>query len=370
MYEKETSAAWLCLPRHLDTTPAVEDSESEQEEHTAYPFDGHPSAAVSGHDANDNSSSQKLHRKALTQLVVVRMYKSPAALRNESDTLSIVNDSEGSEDFVGASVLRELHSGIPTDSWLCLRPIFGKNLEAFGQACLATNRIPTYFVWHIVLRLVSALEFVHTAGIVHGDLGSANVMLRCSLPGREDRDWPDVVLTGFEVEVDMDLYEDERREDVRRMSEILYTDVICRWSDAGTLIPFLNLTISQPDQLMQFAAALKTMVEAPLGEEVPSLSNFKVWKAVAVAEMAKGPGTCPAWIKIAAYDALVTEKELEKAMRPPLVLNFGPDSEKFKRWVRARRTPVALRKKGTRGNRIGLLVVKFKIRRERFANLD
>lgn len=373
MYKKDTSAAWLCLPRDLDTTPAVEDEEPDSEqEPTAHLVGPHSRAAIPKRDDNIESLGRKRHRKALAQLVVVRMYNSPAALRNESDTLNIMHDFEHSEDFVGAWVVRECLSSIPTDGWLCLRPIFGKSLEAFGQACLDTNPIPTYFVWHIFLRLVSALEFVHVAGIAHGDLSGANVMLRCSLPSRQDCDWPDVVLTGFEVEVDMDLYEDERREDVKRMAGTLYSDVISRWSDVSELMRFLDLTLPQSDPLMQFAVALKTVVEAPLEEKVHSLAYFETWKAVAVTEMSKGPGTCPAWIKTAVYDALVTEKELEEAMRAPLVLIFGPDSEKFKRWVRARRAPVALRKKGTRGsrgNQVGLLVIKFKILREKFADL-
>ncbi|KAL5388156.1 hypothetical protein DPSP01_003146 [Paraphaeosphaeria sporulosa] len=364
MYDKDTSAAWLCLPRNLDTTPGFEDEEA-QEEPPAHLFRPDSSADIPRHDAN---VGEKLHRKARAQLVVVRMYKSLDALRNEMETLNMMHDFKRSGDFIGPLGLRACYS-IPTASWLCLRPIFGKSLEAFGQACLDTNRIPTYFVWHIFIRLLSAVEFVHAAGIAHGDLSSANVMLRCSLPDSPEREWPDVVLTGFEVEVDMDLYEDERREDVKRMAGILYTDVISQWSDSAMLMSFIDLTFPQADPLMQFAAELKALVDARLDQYV-DLEDFDEWKSVAISERARGPGYCPAWIKTAAYDVLVTEKELGKAMGPPLVLRFGPGSEKFKRWVRARRTPVALRRTPTRGPaRFGLLVIKFKIRKGEFANL-
>ncbi|KAL5438532.1 hypothetical protein PMIN07_003842 [Paraphaeosphaeria minitans] len=363
MYEKESSAEWLCLPRALDATAAVEEEET-KEEPPAHLFRPDSSADIPRHDT---SVGERLHRKARAQLVVVRMYESLDALRNESDTLNMLHDREGqrSEDFIGPLELHACYS-IPTDSWLCLPPIFGKSLEAFGQACLDTNRIPAYFVWHVFIRLMSAVQFVHAAGIAHGDLSSANVMIR--LPDSPEREWPDVILTGFEVEVNMDLYEDERREDVKRMAGILYTDVISQWSDSAMLMRFIDFTLPQADPLMDFAAELKTIVDARLDQYV-DLEDFEEWKSVAISERARGPGYCPAWIKTAAYDVLVTDKELEKAMRPPLVLRFGPGSERFKRWARARRMPVALRTPTGGPARFGLLVIKFKIRKGNFASL-
>jgi serine/threonine protein kinase len=356
MYRTETSAAWFCLPRDLDTTPAVEDSEAELKVLTTLPCARSTVARPSllKHDADSISLAEKRRHKARAQLVVVRMYSSTAALRNESDTLEMLHDTDRGEMFIGAWILRQVHCLIPTDGYLSLRPIFGKTLDAFGQACLDSTRIPTYFAWHTFLSLISALEFVHEAGIAHGDLSSANVMLRCSLPGRRNQyhDWPDVVLTGFEVEADMELYDDEKNEDVKRMAKIMYSDVISRWSDAGGLLGFLDLNKLQSDPLMQLAAALKTLIEASSQASTLRLGDLEVWKGVAVTERAKGPELCPTWIKTAAYDALVMEEELEKAMRPPLVLKFGPDSESFKEWVRARRTPVAVLG--------GLLVIKFK----------
>ncbi|KAJ4360095.1 uncharacterized protein N0V89_000654 [Didymosphaeria variabile] len=385
-HKTATSREWLCLPRHMDTALAADPeaahphddgrpASKEQEEPTVVlptddHFDENSSVAEFNRGPETGPFTGNILQEALAKLVVVKMHARIDTLTNESEILKILHDLDRSEAFVGAWVVHEVISWTPISSWVALRPIFGKTLDAFGQACLDTNRMPTYFVWHIFLSMMSALEFVHGAEISHGAVSGANFMLQCSSPGGQSyHDWPDVVLTGFHA-ADLDIFDNGKSEDVEKMAKIMYNDVITRWSDAGLLMHFIVIGTQRSDSLMKLAAALKALTEAPAEGKSLSLGDLQQWRNIAVAERAKG-GCCPLWIKSAAYDPLITE-ELEEATRPPLVLTFGPNSEKFKRWDRARRTPVALRKRQTRHRgteKHGLLVIKFELRRDKFANL-
>ncbi|KAL1592346.1 hypothetical protein SLS60_011424 [Paraconiothyrium brasiliense] len=378
-----TSGEWLCLPRHIENIVAADPEASqslddgqptfeEQQELTVDTrTDDQFSEYSSGHVPVIESSTGNVRHKALTKLVVVKMHDRIATLKNESEILRMLHGLERSEAFVGAWIVHEVISWTPISSWVALRPIFGKTLDAFGQACLNTNRIPTYFVWHIFFSIMSALEFVHGAEISHGAVSGANTMLQCSsLGGQSYNDWPDVVLTGFHA-ADLDLFDNKKSEDVEKMAKIIYNDVITQWSDAGLLMRFSFMGTQSSDSLMQLAAALKALTEAHAAGRALSLGDLQQWKKIAVPERAKGPEDCPMWIKSAAYDPLITE-ELEKATRPTLVLTLGPNSEKFKRWDRTMRTPVALRKRQARHRdteKHGLVVIKFDLRREKFANL-
>lgn len=390
MPKTDNSMAWVCIPRYPHTNQAIasnraSSSGGDQQAPALEPALGLPltpppevqhDAGRIGHDPNGIAFIEDLVQEATAQLVVVKMHSSTASLRNESDSLKILHDVNGSEDYIGAWIMREVHSSISTLSWLSLRPIFGKTLDAFGQTCLTTNRIPTYFVWHIAASLISALEFAHKAGIAHGAVRGANAMLRCLRPsGQQYQDWPDVVLTEFGAARRLPRYEDTgntdasanlKSKDIMNLVTMLYEDVISQWSDASLLMDFVDLSIEQTDPFMQFAVALKGLLEAGLQGIKFNFGDLKDWREMAVGERTKGPESCPYWIQRAAHDTLITEEELSKAIRAPLVLKFGQDSKQYKQWERARRTPVALCK---REAKCGLLVIRFSLRREEFMNI-
>ena len=353
LYQTETSGEWLCLPRQLFTTAAVTEEDDDPE---------------GGSTTTSLITSTKSSIKA--QLVIVKMRSQIKALRNERDALELLHDKDGSESFIGCWVSSEVLFSTPANSYLCLRPIYGKSLDAFGAACVTSTRIPGYFVWHIFLSLLDAISFVHATGLAHGSLCAANVVLRCEVPRKALRygDYPDVVLTGFCAAMGVD--EQGMKEDTDGLVNIMYEGVIVQWSDTGALMRFVDFGEEQTDPLMRLAGALKGMVDGRMGVKLEELK--KEWEDIAVAERAKGPDQCPEWIKKTAYDGLVTDEELEKVARPPLVLKFGKDSQKFKDWARATRTPVALKKRTKASQEASMLVFKFRdqVNREGLTELE
>ncbi|KAF1980090.1 hypothetical protein BU23DRAFT_2255 [Bimuria novae-zelandiae CBS 107.79] len=351
LQKTSTSTACLCLPRHLDSV--LEDAGDDD------PEPGH-SAGDIYRDPSIDSSKVGYHAKALrAQLVVVKMYNPTTILRTERDALELFHDFEASGTFIGAWTTSEVLFTAPQNSYLCLEPIFGKTLNAFGQTCLVSPRIPTYFVWHIFLGLIDGLNFVHGAGLAHGNLNGDNMVMRRYAPrhGLRYYNYPDLVLTGFDAATTAD---EVKAKDVYDLVKIMYDSVVKQWSDTATLLDFIDLDDVQTNSLLLLVRALR---DAILGfsnhaaVELQDLTND--WKNIAIVERAKGPEICPQWIKDTAYDELATDEQLKEAARPPLGLNFRTDQEEFRQWVRARRAPVALKKRWNKSSQAHLLVFKF-----------
>jgi hypothetical protein len=349
-HQTETISEFVCLPRKVSTESADEDVESPDALSSA---DGcHVGSIITGRTAKYLKS----------QLVIVKMHTTSKALRRERDILEVLHNLKGSEAFIGSYVWSETLFPEASESFLCMRPIFGKTLYGFGKACLKSRLIPTYFVWHILLGLMDALDFIHDAGIAHGALTVATAVLRCDAPRGElqHRDYPDIVLTGFGAAAGQD--GDGEFEDCFNLVWIMYARVITRWSDIVTLMRFVNMDAEQSTPLLRLAQAFKTMMNAASnGQMEATVKDLKKeWEDIAVTEREKGPDECPEWIKFAAYDDVATGEDLEAAAQPPLVLNFGADSDKFRTWVRERREPVALRKRTKKNKVASLLVFKFR----------
>ncbi|KAJ4292096.1 hypothetical protein N0V90_009995 [Kalmusia sp. IMI 367209] len=368
LHVTEDSALYLCTPRHLGTSlenGSVTDSLDRDEPLDTALHEPFKANRLSGRF----TSLSKEDLRKLRQLCVVKTYNNIKILRNESDILELLHKQDGSESFIGACILKVQITGLKESSWLCLRPVFSKTLEEFGQACSGVSnasRVPTYFVWHIFLGLLSALEFVHGAGITHGDIHRTNVILNCYAPRSKQhfRDYPTVVLTGFEAG-EIEVSQKSAQKDMKNMIVLVHDDVFLRWSDAALLMDFCDAEMQKSDPLFSLASALKSFLNAPLAQ----LAHFdlKMWGGIAVVQRDKGPQTCPEWIRGTAHDDLVTEEELEKVTQPVLVLgSFGEKIGEYREWARSTRMPVALRE---RNGKCGLLVLKFETLRQDFADM-
>ena len=351
-HEKNTSE-FVCVPRKLSLVSADGDDEDSSA----------PSSADGLHHSYMNVATSAPTAKDLkAQLVIVKMHNSTKALRRERDVLEALHNLKGSESFIGSWVWSEVIFSTPSSSYLCMRPIFGETLSSFGQDCRESSGIPTYFVWHILLGLMDALNFVHDAGIAHGSLSDTNTVLRCYAPhnGLQYRDYPDIVLTGFGATTDEN--GNAEFEDFFNLVLIMHSRVIMKWSDMSVLIEFLDMNVEHSDPLLRLAQALRAMIDAAcngqLEAEIKDLK--KEWEGIASTERANGPASCPEWIRRSAYDDLASEEELEMAARPPTVLKFKTHLEKYRAWVRERRTPVALRKRTKTSQAASLLVLTFK----------
>ena len=143
------------------------------------------------------------HLKMLPQLVVVKLNKQTNQLRSEVDAIEAIYKEDGSNAslFIGSFVLSAQHTMEPKTSFMCLRPVFGPNLEQFGGASITdpNGGIPAWFVGHIILRLIETVNYLHDCEVMHGNIAPSNIMLNLypTYMHLRYRGYPDVLLINF-----------------------------------------------------------------------------------------------------------------------------------------------------------------------------
>lgn len=360
-------ATYLCLPRRLEITLDHETFNNDEKGH---------SAAQKTHRALKKSKASELDKdqlKFLPQLFVVKMNTKRESLRKEIDTLHLLHereDGDGSESFLGSWVAKEQSTPDTDSSWLCLRPIFGPSLKHFGTACIGSLQrgMPAYFVWHVFISLLEGLSFIHGHGIAHKKIGLSKIVIDPypQRNGHRFRNYPNVLLIDFANTADLD--EKNGESDVREMLEMVEYLVV-KWSDSAPLLQYYQAESRENDKLVKFSDEIRTVLDEDWVKFTLEDAKRR-WENVAVVQRAKGPTKIPQWISQLVHSDLATATELRKATKGWVTLNkFGSRKNEFREFARARRQPVALRKRTPDEQGATLLVLRFRFLMHQVVNL-
>jgi hypothetical protein len=307
----------------------------------------------------------------LGQCVVVKTSTSPTALRREADvTEHLHRGREYASLHIGSYILRSQITRSPSTSWLCMRPVFGPTLAAFGTTCANQNiGLPSWMVAHIFIGLLDAVAFVHADGYTHGNVEAKNVVLNAypTYFHYRYRGYPDVQLIDFHNAAPITETDGVAEKDVKALLRVIQ-EMICTWSDVA---PFLEeegaakiIETSDPIVLL-----LQTICGVLAHNEALTLDDLRrEFGSQLEAIRHEGPQNMP-WSMVKMLHAdLATDEGMEDAVREPTVLKFATMREELRRL--RDEVPVEMgpaRHAGMRTN--GILVIRFKRREAGFLRI-
>ena len=317
---------------------------------------------------NGTSLLHDKHLKMLPQLVVVKMSRDTDLLRKEVLQIEAQHKKGGRATLhVGSHVLRAQFTASTATSFVCLRPVFGPTLAQFGEASNKNQgRIPGWFVGHICVALVDAVDFLHDEGIVHAKIEASNIMFNLypTYMHHRYRGYPDVQLIDFSLAGQSDEGAEER--DHRAVLELM-EHVITEWSDVAPFMPFINnftgLSGEGDDPLLTQLALIRTM----LSGVYDGYTNLAELQARAVDIRHEGPETIPWNLMKLLHADLVTADELDRAVRAPLALRLTARREAMAKVLGD--IPVIMGGRGHAGMKTPrIMVLRFVRRKMEFMN--
>ncbi|KAF2850570.1 hypothetical protein T440DRAFT_91831 [Plenodomus tracheiphilus IPT5] len=221
----DTSSGWLCLPRSLPAP--FESASTVDEEFLAENTEKHailkallnarnrqqlwllefPRVAdclIRCINANGVSDLKQEHVSMMPHLVVVKTAQKPERLRKQADIIEALHRDrgEGATLHIGSVITgSNQFTSDPTSSWMSLRPIFGPSLEQLGEASrsLVIGGLPPWFIGHVCIELIEALDFMHANGLAHEKVLASNIFINLypSCEHYRFRGFPDIQLTDF-----------------------------------------------------------------------------------------------------------------------------------------------------------------------------
>jgi hypothetical protein len=307
------------------------------------------------------------HLKMAMQLQIMKMSTEKERVRTEVDVVEHLHRvAEGEATLhIGLYILRAQHTLSASTSFAVLRPIFGPN----GTLSSLNNRagIPGWFVAHICVGLLGAVEFVHEAGVVHGKISIANVMLSLYpvYIHHRYRGYPDTLLIGFS---DSTRSEDagDRENDVRVVLQVM-EQVVTKWRDVG---PFLgSATGAGGGEGEEPSVALLRHVQSILAGSYDGsfgVDDIRQPLALRLEDMRhESPQTIPRDLMKLLLPDLVTGPALDRAVQDPMVIRFQTKKVEMRRIVE--NVPVMIggvRNAGMKTQRI--MVMRFTSRKRKF----
>ncbi|KAF2029726.1 hypothetical protein EK21DRAFT_112600 [Setomelanomma holmii] len=278
---------YLCLLRTY--TSAEDDSPQRMRQQSRLLTHSLASTLIQSIKDNGASKLQDKYIALLPRLIVVKTYQDPDRIKPE---------------FAPETASR----------WLIHAAVFGPTLKQLGEAVSKPGAeafyLSAWFSAHVFLGVLSALEFLSQAGVVHGKIAASNVLL--SLYPREVcwryRGYPDVLLAGFSGAT-MGRDDDAGNtaaEDVKGLLELI-SHVILNYSDSAPFIPLATI-----DAVMTTDDPLLRMLQS-------------------VREMGEGPEHIPRPLLKLLHSDIVSEEEMERALREPTVSKFEAKKEDFRK---------------------------------------
>ncbi|KAH6872570.1 hypothetical protein BKA58DRAFT_148254 [Alternaria rosae] len=271
---------------------------------------------------NCTSALPEQHLKVLPQLFVVKTRKDTVELRNEASQFEEHDKRDKASLFVGSYVLRAEYSDSPFTSYICLRPIFGPILAQFGEASNKDDQggIPSWFVSHIFMGLIDAVDFLHEEGLVHGRIEASNIMLNLypTVMHHRYRGYPDILLIDFSATGPSD--KDAVERDNRGMLEVM-EQVISKWSDVA---PFLD-----SDDVGDPIIALLASIEMTLSRHYDGYHSISDLRDGAEDIRHEGPQVIPRDLMMLLHADLTTAAELDRAVQEPPVAEVSASQEEL-----------------------------------------
>lgn len=240
----------------------------------------------------------------------------------------------------------------PHSSWLRLRPQFGRTLDQFGwwfkydikqpAPKSVPKPVPAYFIWHVFLSVLWALDIAHGEGIAKLNVDLENICLNLHPVHSTHwfRNWPDVVLVDVSEATVLD--DTSRKKDVEGLLHVMrhLIDVY------GTVEESKQQTRNkQKGRLDEFAEYVRRTLDGDEEEGVTLAALKDVWESVATIERKEGPRDIAQRFINYAHNDMIDRHGLDEALA---VSRFGSESsEDFQAWIRARpeRSPVVFEKK-------------------------
>lgn len=265
--------------------------------------------------ANGASALSQGFVKMLPQLVVVKMNVSPEALGKEGDVVEELHSGrEYSSLFIGTKMIRGQITSDPLTSWICLRPVFGHTIPQLGEAfARAKKEVPDWLVAHILLGLIMAVQFVHSDGLVYGNVSAENTMINLypEYMHHRYRGYPDIQLVGFSHANKVADTSGGAAKDVRDVMMVM-DEFIVKWSSAtlyfGTGI---GLRVSQDPLVILWRQVQGTLA----GDEKVTWDNM-MGLCIQLEELrGSGPKTLPKDIIKILHSDLASQEELKSAMK-------------------------------------------------------
>ncbi|RYN36059.1 hypothetical protein AA0119_g5000 [Alternaria tenuissima] len=315
---------------------------------------------------NGTSLLHDKHLKMLPQLVVVKMSRDTDLLREEVLQTEAQHKKGGLATLhVGSHVLRAQFTASTATSFVCLRPVFGPTLAQFGEASNKNQgRIPGWFVGHICVALVDAVDFLHDEGIVHAKIEASNIMFNLypTYMHHRYRGYPDVQLIDFSLAGQSHKNaEDAKEQDHHAVLELM-EHVITEWSDVAPFMPFINnvtgLSGEGDDPVLTQLALIRTMLSGVYDEN----TNLAGLHARAVDIRHEGPENMPWNLMKLLHADLVTADELDRAVRAPLALRLTARREAMAKVIGD--IPVTMGGRGHAGMKTSRIIVLRFVRRK------
>jgi hypothetical protein len=307
----------------------------------------------------------------LDQCVVVKTSTSPTALRREAEVIeSLHRGREYASLHIGSYILRSQITRSPSTSWLCMRPVFGPTLAAFGTMYAKQNAgLPNWMVAHIFIGLLEAVAFVHADGYTHGKVEAKNVVVNAypTYFHHRYRGYPDVQLIDFSAAAPIAESDGGAEKDVRALLRVM-GEVVCEWSDVA---PFLK--DEGAGKIMETSDPIVLLLQTVRGilahDKVLTLDDIqREFGGQLEAIRHEGPQNVPWPMMKVLHADVATDEEMEDAVREPTVLKFATMREELRRL--RDRVPVVMGLGGHAGMRTnGILVIRFKRRKAGFLRI-
>jgi len=334
-YFFEQSGIFLALPRKID-------GEGD-------------SAFVSAVSRIGGSALEGALLALLPHVRVVKTYTRSLDVRREVEFL---------ERFDAGPLARSQITTAARSSWLVEVPVFGATLAEYGEKA---GGIPSWFLAHVFLGLLGAVEEIHDQGIAHRDVGPDNIVF--NIYPRDGkwryRGYPDIVIKNFGTAIDIDDYNASR--DVSGLLRTMEKCIV-EWSSSAPFLAYaIDGTMETDDPMMlvlrDVRHFLQDINDVPTLEEVREMFNNRL-----VDLRHEGPATMSPALARTLHSDLVTAEELEHALREPTVLKFGARHDEFVKVIAGE--PVVMGAGGHAGMRTNrVLVVRFTDRKDDFGRI-
>ncbi|KAH7062940.1 hypothetical protein BKA63DRAFT_189377 [Paraphoma chrysanthemicola] len=295
------------------------------------------------------SQLSERHISLLSSLVVVKTCSRPDKLRREMGILESVHTTRQSASlFLTPAPTRAQFTPSASTSFLCFPPTFGPSLRSLGEVVSAKQSaqfyLPSWFIGHVFLHLLTALEILGADGVVHGAITADNVVVNVYPRwfGWRFRGYPDILLTGFsaarrlldgakEMDTTTNTHNDAGA-DVKAYLELMI-EVVSKWSDCAPFIPKATVdgVMVSNDPVLLLMQAAREMLE---GNQTPSLADVKSRLGAELERLrSEGPHGVPATLMKVLHSDLATEEEFRRGAVETTVLKFGARKEEITRML-------------------------------------
>ncbi|EUC40968.1 hypothetical protein COCMIDRAFT_107438 [Bipolaris oryzae ATCC 44560] len=273
----------------------------------------------------------------LPQLVVVKMSTDKEKVRREVEAVEEIHRVAGvvSTLHIGSYILGSQHTEAPEMSYMALRPIFGPTLEQLGERSSngRSGGIPDWLMAHTCIGLIEAVEFLHEHSLVHGRIEASNVMLSLYpvYMYHRYRGYPDVQLIDFSDSALTGVKDTAL--DVRGVLIVMEEAMLKQSDTAPCGMPRRDVrgrTREKQGEQNPLLAQIRNMTAADYEGDMDMQGLRRSLMGIAEDIRHAGPETMPRDIMRLLHADLTTARELECAMRNPLVLKLRSKKEATK----------------------------------------